>query len=88
VTASMINQCAPHQLRRDTEKVSAVLPADPAPVDQSEVYLIDRPREMRFPAPSSGLAKQPDFGRDSISDLGRAKFPQPATSVSDRATGE
>jgi hypothetical protein len=29
----------------------------------------DRPREMRFPAPSSGLAKQPDFGRFSISEF-------------------
>jgi hypothetical protein len=29
----------------------------------------DRPRETRFPAPSSGLAKQLDFGRNSISEF-------------------
>jgi hypothetical protein len=29
----------------------------------------DRPREMRFPAPSSGLATQLDFGRNSISEF-------------------
>jgi hypothetical protein len=57
--------------RRDSPRSRT--PSDaPSPAWGDEVgprACCDRPREMRFPAPSSGLATQPDFGRNSISEF-------------------
>jgi hypothetical protein len=43
----MIHQDAPHQARRDPEKVRAILPADPAGVRQPEERLVHQGRGLQ-----------------------------------------
>jgi len=41
-----INQDAPHQLRRHGEEVRAVLPPNPARIDQSQICFVDERRRL------------------------------------------